>query len=187
MTDRFGKPFERVGHIAEQMRAEWSLASWMTRDDRPDLVTLSLYVNACTAPTDRVLVQAYMPQVLALARRAFAGGHADLRPGFFKTEEAQRLVVERLQRQSVPMILLETGDSLGGFRDSFPIVTAYIDQHYQMAATHVFDRRFGITLFVRRDAKPEGTWAPLGWPCFARGQIVSSTARRMRAPWGPRS
>jgi len=173
MTDRFGKPFERVGHIARQMREEWSLATWMARDTRPDLVTLSLYVNACTNPGDRVLVQAYMPQVLGLARRAFAGGHADLRPGFFKTEEAQRLVVERLQRQSVPMILLETGDSLGGFRDSFPIVTAYIDRHYQIAATRVFDGRFGVTLFVRRDAKPEGTWEPLGWPCYARGQIVS--------------
>jgi hypothetical protein len=186
MTDRFGKPFERVGHIARQMREEWSLASWMTRDKRPDLVTLSLYVNACTNPGDRVLVQAYMPQVLGLARRAFAGGHADLRPGFFKTEEAQRLVVERLQRQSVPMILLEAGDSLGGFRDSFPIVTAYIDRHYQMAATRVFDGRFGVTLFVRRDAKPEGIWEPLGWPCFARGQIVSATPRPMRGPWGPR-
>jgi hypothetical protein len=200
MTDRFGKPFERVGHIARQMREEWSLATWMARDTRPDLVTLSLYVNACTNPGDRVLVQAYMPQVLGLARRAFAGGHADLRPGFFKTEEAQRLVVERLQRQSVPMILLETGDSLGGFRDSFPIVTAHIDRHYQIAATRVFDGRFGVTLFVRRDAKPEGTWEPLGWPCYARGQIVSSTPRptppphlaRVRGgdpghrPWGPR-
>jgi hypothetical protein len=104
---------------------------------------------------------------------AFTGGHADLRPGFFKTEEGQRLVVERLQRQSAPMILLEAGDSLGGFRDSFPIVTACIDRMCQMAATRVFDRRFGITLFVRRDAKPEGTWAPLGWPGYARGQVVS--------------
>jgi len=186
MTDRFGKPFERVGHIADQMREEWSLASWMARDKRPDLVTLSLYVNACTNPGDRVLVQAYMPQVLALARRAFAGGHADLRPGFFKTEEAQRLVVERLKRQSVPIILLEAGDSLGGFRDSFPLVTAYIDQHYEMAASHVFDGRFGTTLFVRRDAKAEGVWEPLGWPCFARGQIVSSAPRPKRGPWGPR-
>lgn len=187
MTDRFGKAFERAGYISRQMREEWSLAAWMARDHRPDLVTLSLYVNACTDPTDRVLVQAYIPQVLALARRAFAGGHADLRPGFFKTEEAQRLVVERLQHQSVPIILLETGESLGGFRTSFPLVTAYIDQHYKTAATRVFDGRFGVTLLVRRDATPEGTWEPLGWPCYARGQIVSSTPRPMRGPWGPRT
>ena len=187
MTDRFGKPFERARYISRSMREEWSLVAWMARDHRPDLVTLSLYVNACTNPTDRVLVQAYIPQVLALARRAFAGGHADLRPGFFKTEEAQRLVVERLQGQSVPIILLESGDSLGGFRVSFPLVTAYIDQHYEMKATRVFDGRFGVTLFVRRDAKPEGTWEPLGWPCYARGQIVSSTPRPRRGPWGPRT
>ena len=187
MTDRVGKPFERAQYISRSMREEWSLVAWMARDPRPDLVTLSLYVNACTNPTDRVLVQAYIPQVLALARRAFAGGHADLRPGFFKTEEAQRLVVQRLQRQSVPIILLESGDSLGGFRVSFPIVTAYIDQHYKTAATRVFDGRFGTTLLVRRDATPEGTWEPLGWPCYARGQIVSSIPRPTRGPWGPRS
>ena len=66
-------------------------------EGRPELITLSLYINACTAPTDRVLVQSYLPQVLAIARRAFAGGHADLRPGFFEMEDAQRLTLERLR------------------------------------------------------------------------------------------
>ena len=173
MTERFGKAFERVGNVAQQVRTDWDLASWMSRPDRPDLLTLSLYINACTQPTDRVLVQAYMPQVLALARRAFAGGHADLRPGFFKTEEAQRLVLVRLQRQSVPIILLETEESLRGFRGSFPIVTAHIDEHYRLAATHVFDGRFGVSLFVRRDTEPKGTWEPLNWPCYGTGRVRS--------------
>jgi hypothetical protein len=136
-------------------------------------MTLSLYLNACTKPTDRILVQAYYPQVLAMARRAFAGGHADLWPGFFKTEEAQRLVLDRLQRQSVPVILLETDDSLRGFRESFPLVTAYIDQHYYLATTRLFDGRFGVSLFVRRDATPTGTWQPLGWPCYGAGTVIS--------------
>ena len=120
MTERFGKAFERVEHIVgTAARSTGTSASWASRPDRPDLITLSLYVNACTAPTDRVLVQAYMPQVLALARRAFAGGHADLRPGFFETEDAQRLTLERLQRQSVPLILLETDESLRTSTDRF--------------------------------------------------------------------
>ena len=171
MTDRFGKPFERVSSVKRQVRDDWDLFSLDIRHDRPDLVTLALYVNACTAPTDRVLVQAYMPQVLALARRAFAGGHADLRPGFFKTDEAQRLVVERLQRQSVPIVLLETGDSLRGFRESFPMVTAYIDRHYHVAGSHVFDRRFGVTLLARQELVPSGTYEPLGWPCYGSGRV----------------
>jgi hypothetical protein len=173
MTERVGHAFERIDNVATQLRMDWDLRSWASRADRPDLITLSLYINACTAPTDRVLVQSYMPQVLALARRAFAGGHADLRPGFFETEDAQRLTLERLQRQSVPVILLETDESLRNFYKSFPIVTAYIDEHYRVAATHVFDDRFGITLYVRTDATSSRDWAPLGWPCYGTGGDVA--------------
>jgi hypothetical protein len=169
MTDRWGKAFEKVSDVAGQLELDWKLSTWAANPNRPDLITLSLYVNACTSPTDRVLVQAYMPQVLALARRAFAGGHADLRPGFFETEEAQRLTLSRLQRQSVPIMLLDTDESLKNFRASFPLIVSYIDQHYRLAATHVFDDRFGISLFVRRDRQPSRTWEPLGWPCFGPG------------------
>ncbi|HKH71078.1 MAG TPA: hypothetical protein VKA59_06985 [Vicinamibacterales bacterium] len=170
MTDRFGKPFERVDAISKQLRLDWDLGLWAARPDRPDLITLSLYINACTTPDDRVLVQSYLPQVPAMARRAFAGGHADLRPGFFEFEEAQRLTVERLRSRSVPIILLDTEDSLRSFYRSFPIVTAYIDQEYRPAGTHTFDERFGITLFVKQDRTPTGTYEPLGWPCFGSGK-----------------
>jgi len=120
-----------------------------------------------------VLVQAYMPQVLALARRAFAGGHADLRPGFFTSTAAQELTVSRLKRQSVPIVLLEAGKSLEEFRKSFPIVTAYLDGAYRVAGTKEFDGRFGTTLLVRRDRQPAGTYAPLGWPCYGAGVVRS--------------
>jgi hypothetical protein len=170
MTDRFGKPFERFDAISKQLRLDWDLGLWAARPERPDLITLSLYINACTTPDDRVLVQSYLPQVPAMARRAFAGGHADLRPGFFEFEEAQRLTVERLRSRSVPIILLDTEDSLRSFYRSFPIVTAYIDQEYRPAGTHTFDERFGITLFVKQDRTPTGTYEPLGWPCFGSGK-----------------
>jgi len=166
MVERLGKPFERDGQIAAQMRREWDLQSWAERPDASELITLARYVNACTAPTDRVLVQAYLPQVLALAQRAFAGGHADLRPGFFGTDEAQRLTVARLQAQSVPLILLDTDQSFENFRSSFPLVMSHIDREYQLAGMRVFDERFGINLFVRKDRTPSGTWEPLGWPCY---------------------
>jgi hypothetical protein len=170
MTDRVGKPFERVGVISNQLRADWDLGLWAARPERPDLITLSLYINACTTPDDRVLVQSYLPQVLAIARRAFAGGHADLRPGFFEFEGAQRLTVERLRSRSVPIILLDTEDSLRSFYRSFPIVTSYIDQEYRQAGMHTFDERFGITLYVKKDRTPTGTYEPLGWPCFGTGK-----------------
>ena len=178
MTDRFGKPFERADAIAKQLHMDWDLGLWAARPQRPDLITLSLYVNACTMPDDRVLVQSYLPQVLALARRAFAGGHADLRPGFFEFAEAQRLTVERLRSRSVPMILLDTDDSLRSFYRSFPIITAYIDQEYRQAGMHTFDERFGITLYVKKDRTPMGTYEPLGWPCFGTGRNAEGSGAR---------
>jgi hypothetical protein len=173
MTDRFGKMFERAGIVASQLRMDWDLETWTTRESRPDLMNLVFYVNACTAPTDRVLIQSYLPQVLGLARRAFAGGHADLRPDFFNTTDAQELTIERLKAQSVPIILLESNGGYQAFRRSFPLVTAYIDQHYRVAGTHTFDGRFGMSLFMRQDRSPRGTWEPLGWPCFGTGHLGS--------------
>jgi hypothetical protein len=158
---------ERAGRVRQQLREDWQLASWEHREDRPDLINLSLYVNACTAPDDRVFIQHYAPQVLALARRAFAGGHADLRPGFFTTNEDQRLTLDRLRRQRVPIVLLETGDGYVAFRESFPLIATYFDEHYTLAGTRVFDRRFGVQLFVRKGSRPHRMYEPLGWPCFS--------------------
>ena len=147
-------------------------------DDQRELLeahrrTLAIYLNECTAADDRILVQGYVPQVLGLARRAFAGGHADLRPGFFNTQEAQDLTVSRLERQHVPVILLETGDAYANFRKSFPTVMAFIDRRYTIAGSRLFDERFGVTLFVRRDVTPRGQFAAFGWPCYSDGRVHS--------------
>jgi len=175
LTERWGKGFDRAEEVADQVRQDWKLESWQNRPDRSELYELAFYLNACTTPSDRVLLQAYMPQVLALARRAFAGGHADLRPGFFTSTAAQELTVSRLQRQSVPIVLLEAGQSYEEFRKSFPIVISYLDRTYRVAGTKEFDGRFGTTLLVRRDRHPTGTYAPLGWPCYGAGVVRSST------------
>ena len=57
----------------------------------------------------------------------------------------------------MPIILLDTEDSLRSFYRSFPIVTAYIDQEYRQAGMHTFDERFGLTLYVKKDRTPTGT------------------------------
>jgi hypothetical protein len=171
LVERWGKPFERAGYIRGALTEEWELATWAARDERPDLINLALYLHACTTEQDRIFVQPYIPQVLALARRGFAGGHADLRPGFFKTEEAQQLTLRRLQAQSVPVVLLETGDSLDNFRSSFPLIAAYLDERYAVAGTHTFDQRFGITVLAARNVTPARRYQPFDWPCFAGGSI----------------
>jgi hypothetical protein len=36
LTDRFGKGFERASGVARQLREDWRLETWVTREDRPE-------------------------------------------------------------------------------------------------------------------------------------------------------
>jgi hypothetical protein len=156
---------ERSTRLARKFQDEWRFG-WQHGEGRPDLINLVMYLDACTRPQDRIFVQPYIPQVLGLARRGFAGGHADLRPGFFTAPEAQVLTLERLRRQSVLVALLDTDDSYRNFRKAFPLIAEYFDQEYMLGGTGRFDGRFGIQLFVRRDAVPTRRYGPLDWPCY---------------------
>jgi hypothetical protein len=164
MVEGWDHAIERVGHIRTSLGETWPLERWAKPEGT---MALAFYFTACTKPTDRVFMEHYLPQVLALSRRGFAGGHADLRPGFFTSEDMQRLTVERLRRQSVPVALLGPGEDLGGFRSSFPIIVAYLDQYYMSAGERTIDGRDPVQLFVRRDGVPTGRYEPLDWPCFS--------------------
>jgi hypothetical protein len=152
--------------VSEGARRDWDLSTWTTREDRSGLMTLALYLNTCTPPDARVFVQPYLPQVLGMARRGFAAGFGDLRPGFFDDPEFEALALRRMRGQDVPVVLLDVDDSLESFRESFPTLTAYFDAAYDRIATQTFDDRFGVTLLVKR-GRQGGTFDLLGWPCPA--------------------
>jgi hypothetical protein len=167
LTEGPRQALRQAASVARSVSSDWQLETWKPRAERSPSITLAMYVNDCTSSDSRIFVSPYIPQVLALGRRAFAGGHADLRPGYFTTDRDQRLVLERLQRQLVPVALLATDGSLENFRRSFPLLTAYLDEHFEVGGTHVFDSRFAITLLVDKNARSERRFADLDWPCFA--------------------
>jgi hypothetical protein len=156
----------RARTVSQNVRTDWDLSTWRNRPDRSGLMTLALYLNTCTPPDARVFIQPYLPQVLGMAQRGFAAGFGDLRPGFFDEPEFEALAMRRMRGQDVPLVLLDVGDSLENFRESFPTLTAYFDSAYETAATETFDDRFGVTLLVKR-GRQGGTFDPLGWPCPA--------------------
>jgi hypothetical protein len=164
-VDRLSKPLDRAQELTASLHQTWPLERWI--DPRAEnVMRLAFYLRDCTGPDDRVLMQHYLPQVPALAQRGFAGGHADLRPGFFRTPEAQRLTIERLQRQSVPIVVLAAGDDLRNFRRSFPQIAAYFDEHYTLAGERDLDGRFMITVLVSRQAGVVRQYEPLDLPCL---------------------
>lgn len=156
----------RARTVSQNARTDWDLSTWRNRPDRSGLMTLALYLNTCTPPDARVFIQPYLPQVLGMARRGFAAGFGDLRPGFFDEPEFEALAMRRMRGQDVPVVLLDVKESLENFRESFPTLTAYFDAAYDTAATETFDDRFGVTLLIKR-GRQGGTFDPLGWPCPA--------------------
>jgi hypothetical protein len=164
LTEGLGRALSGASTTADAVRRDWDLARWQDRAQRPWAITLATYVNTCTPADARVFVQPYIPQVLALARRPFAGGHADLRTGFFATDDEQALTLDRLRRQHVPIALL--GESPEEFAESFPIVGRYLLQEYDVAGQHAFGDGFDITLLLRTDAHYTRRFAELDWPCL---------------------
>ena len=123
------------------------------------------WVRACTAPSDRLLVVGWAADLYFYAERPFAGGQVYLYPNWHSSPADQRLTVERLDRQRVPIAIAPV-ESEPAVRKSFPIVLDYVDRHYM----HVVRAKFGspreYDVLVRDDVSPLGTYDPLRLPCY---------------------
>jgi hypothetical protein len=122
------------------------------------------YAERCIGIDDRLLVPGFLPEVPVLARRAFAGGQVWFMPGALKTEEDHRLVMQRLQRERVPLAVVRrpTYDELA---IEFPELDAYITQRF--APIGQWPLGGPDTIFLLADASlATGTDRVTGWPCF---------------------
>jgi hypothetical protein len=123
------------------------------------------YVRTCTAPTDRVLVVADAPEILAMAGRPFAGGHPTFRPGFYTLEQDQRQTLDRLARESVPVVLLDA-QRYSHFEAQFRLIDQYVMGAYE---------RWGelpaptapVQVLTLRGRSPSGHYRETGLPCFS--------------------
>ena len=160
-----GETVGRMQEITARFQATWPLERWASPTSNASMA-LVFYFDACTAPTDRVFVSAYMPQVPALARRAFAGGHPDLRPGFFATEHDQRLFLERIRRQPVPVLIVPPADEYEQFARHFPLVHEHFAAEYDVVGDRELGDRTHVGVRVRRGAAARSRYEPLDLPCF---------------------
>jgi hypothetical protein len=116
-------------------------------------------------PSDRLLVTWFEPQVFFYAERPFAGGQTYFDPGWHASQDDQRLTIERLESQRVPIVLMNTTYD-ARFRTNFPLVRGYVEQHYAVAARSTFGSNREYSVLVRQDIPPKGTYEPLQLPCY---------------------
>ena len=126
---------------------------------------LARYVLECTAPSDRFLVTWYAPDVFYYAERGFAGGQAFLYGGWHESVAAQRLTIERMQRETVPIILGRREDQ-EDLRLGFPLMYDYIQTRYRLAAESTFGGERTFLVFVDAQLAPVAEHPDLGLPCY---------------------
>ena len=136
------------------------------------LRALTRYLLDCTAPSDRILVTWYEPDVFFYAERGFAGGQVYFERGSFGSVADQRLTIERMQRQSVP-IIVGRQDQEAEFRQAFPLVYDYVQTRYRLAAESTFGGEQTYLVFVDAQLNPATEHPDLGLPCY-REVVVDS-------------
>jgi 4-amino-4-deoxy-L-arabinose transferase-like glycosyltransferase len=126
------------------------------------------YVRQCTAPTDRILVVADAPEILALAGRPFAGGHPTFRPGFYTLDSDQRETLVRLRQQSVPVVLLDEEHSYTThFVPQFRLIHEYVTTTYERAGELPAPAGPAVQVFTRRGHHAAQRYRTTDLPCFS--------------------
>jgi hypothetical protein len=125
----------------------------------------SRYLAVCTLPNDRVLMGIYADEIPYFASRRIAAGQGYFGLGFLRSETDQRLAVERLARQSVPVVItaFDYDREIGM---NYPIVARYISAHYREAGVITASGQPYLRVFVDIMRAPTSTDPVTGFPCF---------------------
>jgi hypothetical protein len=138
---------------------------WWAGENRTGVRALARYVMDCTAPSDRLFVPWFGPEIFFYSERGFAGGQVYLRGGWHASPADQRLTITRLQQQRVPIVIVRTANE-EEYRKGFPLVYDYVQQQYREAARANFGSEFEFVVLVDRGITPVGTDDALGLPCY---------------------
>jgi hypothetical protein len=125
------------------------------------------YLRECTNPKDKVLARWFVPALHFFAQRGFAAGMVVTFGGHWSEPRFETRSLQALEAESVPIIIALAGDER--VRDEYPLLTAYIDQHYKVAGRTNFDSpdpAGDYLVLVRADRPPVRMDALTGLPCF---------------------
>jgi len=128
-------------------------------------LAVSQYLNACTAPADRVVMMAYQPDILPLAGRMFGAGRLSIIPGFALLEYHQRELVGWWRQQRVPVVLVEYQELSEPGSSTAPIVTEYLLANYKPIGAFTLSGDRTLQVFGRQDAQM-GVRRSDGLPCL---------------------
>jgi len=166
LADGPGAVAERASQVLDSLRTSPPIDAW----DSSKLVgaqALLRYVHVCTRPTDRLLVTWFAPDYYFDSGRGFAGGQIFWFPGYYTSPADQQRTLERLRRQSVPIVISEARRH-EQFAAQFRLIDDYLKNNYRVAGESPYgDDRSVFRVLVDSRVAPTATYEPLSLPCYA--------------------
>jgi hypothetical protein len=151
--------WRRMGVVAERLKLR-PIENW-TRQ-APGIGALMRYAFECTSDTDRLMAAWFAPEVYFYVERAFAGGQVYFYQPRHNSPDDQRLTIERLARERVPIVMEKVDVEYGNY---FPLVAEYVHNHYREVPIQG-DIVRGFRVLVDPRVTPTGTYEPFGAPCY---------------------
>ena len=149
-----------------ELRQEFRASSERTGTIADAYRRIVSYLGSCTDSDARILALTFAPELFFYARRGFAGGLVTLTPGTYVTGRHAALMMERLSREDVPLVILDS-ETEQEVRLGYPRITEHLSARYHTIATFPVsgDKRFIVLADNRR--APVRAYGPGGLPCFA--------------------
>jgi hypothetical protein len=165
---RFRPDMVRPAYLGDLFTTLSESPQRLDRIPNRSIAGLVRYLRECTAPTDRVLVTWFAPDVYFYAQRGFASGVVAHFGGHWSEDRFAERSVDTLARQSAPVIITRTGDDR--FKADYPLLARFLDEKYTLAGTTDFDDAEigpgGYSVWTRRDRPASRTYADTSIPCF---------------------
>lgn len=161
LTNSVAAVRRRAGAVMTAGR-EWPWTRFWPAGDLPPAID---YLNSCLGPADRVWLTWRAPEYYVFARRGFGAGHPmTMAPRSYTTPQDQELMIERLERQRVPIVLINESRRRE-FSSSYDRVDDYLRGRYAVAGQFMIRGDTTISIAVRRGMKATMVYGDQQWPC----------------------
>lgn len=156
-----------VGGVLRSARSvvqAWDGRSWAPYWSEGEDLPAVDYLRRCLSSSDRVLVTWFAPDYFVFSRKGFAAGHALFYPASFATDRDQAVMLERLSRESVPVVLINRPEH-EAFSRAFPRLAASIAAHYTVRTSFLHNESTPIDVAFRNDLHPRSRFGTGAWAC----------------------
>jgi len=172
-----------AGNLSEEVDNAKLLYGWDAMNERYDRVHADFappyertgrvrlpivdYLRDCSAPTARLFTMTFAPELFFYTGRGFAGGHESILPGMEDTPRQMSLMLDRLQHEDVPFVILDS-ETEGEMPAAYPPVSAYVHRHYREVARYTVSGEKQWAVLAAMDRVAAGTYRDGALPCFTK-------------------